>query len=280
MQLIIISFIAWFIAQIIKFSIRAYSGEPSFKVFYQSGGMPSAHTATIVALSFSALAIYGYQSPIFGLSVVFSAVIIYDTLGVRRSSGEQSTMLNSLIRASGKNETVREVIGHSPREVVVGSALGLLVSVLATTSEWSSRAEWLTQPPTTLEQGIYIYIFVGMMLIGLVSKIALSRYRLVEVIYRLRSAIWWAFILPALFGLFFSLLQTQTSGLGSYRFWPLLILLVFVVSQAYLFMRLYRTVPSQYRHQSNELELLRRSQRKAHKATKSKKRKHQRSKRK
>ncbi|MEX0919832.1 MAG: divergent PAP2 family protein [Candidatus Saccharimonadales bacterium] len=280
MQLIIISFIAWFSAQIIKFSLRAYNGDPNFRVFYQSGGMPSAHTATIVALSFSILAIYGYDSPIFGLSAVFSAVIIYDTLGVRRSSGEQSVMLNNLIRASGKKETVREVIGHSPRDVAAGFILGSLVSILATISEWSANAGWLTQSPIGIEQSVYLYIFIAILLLGLVSKVILSRYRLVEVIYRLRSAIWWSFILPALFGLFFSLLQTQTTGLGSYRFWSLLILLVFIVSQVYLFIRLYRTIPSQYKQQSNELKILRRSQRRIQKTIKKKKRKKQRYKRK
>ncbi len=268
MQLIIISFLAWFIAQLIKFSIRAYKGEPSFSIFYQSGGMPSAHTATIAALSFTTLALYGYDSPIFGLAVIFSGVIIYDALGVRRSTGEQSIAINRLIKVSGKEEAVREVMGHTPKEVAAGLVLGLIVGAVGTFSEWSSKAGWLVESVTDAERSLYLYIFTAFVVVGLIIKLIVNRYRLVEVIYSLKSAIWWSLILPGVLGLFFGLLQFQTNGLGAARLWPVTILSTVVLSQFVLFFRLYKGIADKYRQQADELKLLRKSQRKSAKRNK------------
>lgn len=273
MQLILVALGAWFIAQIIKFSLRAFDGDPNFRLFYQSGGMPSAHSATVVALATAALTTQGYQSPIFGLSVVIAAIVIYDSLGVRRSSGEQSVMINMLLKATGNKKLVREILGHTPTEVAAGSALGVVTGLLFTYTSWASYASWLVESPTELERYIYLGVFLGFILAGVVLRIFLTRLRSVDVVHSFSSVAWNAFILPGFLGLIASLLQFQTSRAGTWRLWAAIVILVFVVTQVLLIWKFYRSFRARYAEQSSKLKHFRKQQRQAEKKSKKSKRK-------
>ena len=130
---------SWAAAQIIKIIIVLiyYKDDLSAKLFYASGGMPSSHAASVCALSMSIALKYGLGDPLFAIAAMFSLIVIYDAAGVRRSAGEQAKKLNELItHLSDENQIpedqkmVREVLGHTPLQVVVGSLLGILISVL------------------------------------------------------------------------------------------------------------------------------------------------------
>lgn len=273
MQLILVALGAWFIAQIIKFSLRAFNGDPNFRLFYQSGGMPSAHSATVVALATAALTTQGFQSPVFGLSVVIAAIVIYDSLGVRRSSGEQSVMINALLKATGNKKLVREILGHTPSEVAAGSALGVIAGLLFTYTSWVSHVSWLADSPTELERYIYLGIFISFVVAGIVLRIYLTRLRSVDVVHSFSSVAWNAFILPGFFGLIMSLMQFQTSRAGTWRLWAIIVIIVFVVTQALLTWKFYRSFKEKYAEQSTRLKLFRKQQRRAEKNSKHSKRK-------
>ncbi len=125
---------AWVVAQGLKYiisSIKSKNLSSSRRQLYLSGGMPSAHSATVIAL----LVVIGYKdgigSALFGLAALFAAIVMYDAVMVRRSSGEQGAALVALILAQ-KNKTIlpRVAKGHSPAEVLVGAAVGLIVGVV------------------------------------------------------------------------------------------------------------------------------------------------------
>ena len=98
--------------------------------FVVTGGMPSAHSATVTALCLSILWTEGWRSSTFVLSAVLAVVVIRDALGVRRTAGEEGKTINSIIRlAHVRTPPVHYSLGHTPTEVAVGIVIGALVAL-------------------------------------------------------------------------------------------------------------------------------------------------------
>lgn len=122
----------WIIAQFAKYIIASVKNKRigSPRELYLSGHMPSAHSATVIAVLTIIAFNDGVGSGLFGLGVVFASVVIYDAMMVRRSSGEQGASLTALIKEQkSKVRLPRVAMGHTPAEVAVGVILGLLVGV-------------------------------------------------------------------------------------------------------------------------------------------------------
>ncbi len=124
--------VAWFSAQLIKYILGALKNGRWFdsSVVLHSGNMPSVHTATVVSLVTTIAIKDGVDSSLFALAFLFAAVVAYDAMGVRRSSGEQG----SSIREAIKNKTMKAknpyvALGHTKLEVAVGAFIGLAVGV-------------------------------------------------------------------------------------------------------------------------------------------------------
>lgn len=126
-------FTAWFIAQILKIILTYYSSKKlDLTRFVGSGGMPSSHTSLVMALSTSIGKLYGWDSAIFAVSLCFAFVVMYDAAGVRRAAGTQARLLNIIIEDLAHNkpiehEKLKELIGHTPKEVLAGAVLGILI---------------------------------------------------------------------------------------------------------------------------------------------------------
>ncbi len=129
--------LAWFLAQFIKvildlILLRKFD----IKRFVSSGGMPSSHSSMVVACTTAIGKLYGINGPIFALSVVFSAVVMYDACNVRRSAGDTAKLVNQLLAhvekltAEDFAEDLKEVMGHTPLQVLAGAVLGLLAGLL------------------------------------------------------------------------------------------------------------------------------------------------------
>lgn len=102
--------------------------------FVETGGMPSSHAASVCALSTCVGLREGVGSVLFGVVVFFSLVVMYDAAGLRRAAGRQATLLNRIlhehIQLPGQpHERLRELLGHTPIEVLVGAAIGVLFSI-------------------------------------------------------------------------------------------------------------------------------------------------------
>lgn len=105
------------------------------RVFARSGGMPSSHSAMVTSLASAIGYKHGLSSPTFALSVIFAVIVMYDATGVRQAAGKQAKVLNQILRElfSGQpvsEEELKELIGHTPVEVFVGAALGILYSTV------------------------------------------------------------------------------------------------------------------------------------------------------
>lgn len=120
---------AWAVAQILKylFGVMGSGRWHDASTFLHSGNMPSVHTATTVALSTTIGLIDGTNSALFALSLLLTAIVAYDAMGVRRSSGEQGVALLLLLSPKAKPPYV--ALGHQPMEVLVGAIVGVAVSV-------------------------------------------------------------------------------------------------------------------------------------------------------
>lgn len=126
--------IGWFLAQALKIPIY-YLVEKQWDMrrFFGSGGMPSSHTAMVVALTMMIGAEHGFDSGLFAVSAVFSSVVMYDATGVRRETGRQATIINRLVEEvliKGKRITddqLKELVGHKPIEVAAGALLGFAI---------------------------------------------------------------------------------------------------------------------------------------------------------
>ncbi|MFO7637014.1 MAG: divergent PAP2 family protein [Clostridia bacterium] len=135
-KFIIIPCIAWVTAQFIKFAIHLFKTRRiDFTKFTGSGGMPSSHTALTVCLATLIGFSEGLRSPLFGLALIFALVVMYDAAGVRRASGKQAKVLNRMLyHQKGDDyhleEVLKELIGHTPVEVITGAALGILIAYL------------------------------------------------------------------------------------------------------------------------------------------------------
>lgn len=100
-----------------------------------SGGMPSSHSASVCTLTTCIGLQYGFGTPLFAVSFVFSVIVMYDAAGVRKAAGEQAKILNRIIKKFEKQEfhidqELKELIGHTKPEVLAGASLGILLGIL------------------------------------------------------------------------------------------------------------------------------------------------------
>lgn len=122
--------VAWLSAHIIKY-VGALTGSrgrrPDFlRQLFISGGMPSSHAATVVAVWTVIGLKDGVESGLFGLATLLVLIVCYDAVKVRRSSGEQGEAIQSLIKEQKSSVPIpRSARGHTPLEVVIGALIGV-----------------------------------------------------------------------------------------------------------------------------------------------------------
>ena len=149
MKIFFVCLNAWFIAQLIKVIINTVTyyynkkkgiscGRVTIGTLFKLGGMPSSHSATVCAFLVATAFNYGPASFEFAMAALFAIVVIHDARGVRLETGRQAEILNSITRflRSGNSkielpeEELKELVGHTPFQVAVGSAIGIIVGLL------------------------------------------------------------------------------------------------------------------------------------------------------
>jgi len=128
--------VSWFLAQSIKVIIYRFQ-EDNWNLwhFFEAGGMPSAHSATVTALTLAVGLTVGWQTPLFTACFVFALIVMYDATGVRRAAGKQAEILNKIvddIYSTGKVrvEKLKEILGHDPIEVFAGASLAIVMTLI------------------------------------------------------------------------------------------------------------------------------------------------------
>ncbi len=132
-QVLVSAVLGWTAAQILK-TILDFILNKSFNAerLFGSGGMPSSHSSTVCSLAVSSGLCYGIQSFEFAVSFVLAMVVMYDAMGVRRETGKQAKLLNTILlenplKLSGEvlQEKLKEYVGHTPLQVFAGAILGV-----------------------------------------------------------------------------------------------------------------------------------------------------------
>ena len=123
-------------AQILKVIISSFRHDKTqFKLAVSTGGMPSSHSATVIAMATSIGLIEGFNSTLFALSLCISFIVMYDAAGIRRSASRQAVVINQIIKIVTKDipsfstKRLKELLGHSPTEVIAGAMWGVAVSI-------------------------------------------------------------------------------------------------------------------------------------------------------
>ncbi|PIS29006.1 acid phosphatase [Candidatus Saganbacteria bacterium CG08_land_8_20_14_0_20_45_16] len=128
--------VSWFLAQTLKVIIyRREEGCWNLLHFLEAGGMPSAHSATVTALTLSIGLSIGFDTALFTTCFVFALIVMYDATGVRRAAGKQAELLNKIvddIYSTGKVriEKLKELLGHDPIEVFAGASLAVFITLI------------------------------------------------------------------------------------------------------------------------------------------------------
>jgi uncharacterized protein len=232
---IIVPLATWAVAQVAKFGIAAIRGRVDFRYLYASGGMPSVHSAVVSSLAVTALLVDGYASHLFGFTVIFAAVVMYDSFGVRRSVGEQAVALNILLenlernkfRTDTKLTRVREILGHEPREVVAGAITGIVLAGVFNYTYLGQFGEFLRATPTRYEIWAYAALFAVLILGGLVTGWALkARYRKSKVMKRFRKRVFTAAQTTGWLGLIMLVFVYEHASYLAWRLWPLAVIAI------------------------------------------------------
>ena len=140
-EILTVSLLSWFVAQVLKTIINfVLLGRFQLERMWGDGGMPSAHSATVTAMVIATARSEGIHSAIFAVAAVVAIITMHDAMGVRRETGEQAKVLNKMleqwIEVTEKNNPclqnmhLKEMVGHTPLQVMAGFALGVLVGFL------------------------------------------------------------------------------------------------------------------------------------------------------
>lgn len=132
-----VSILAWLAAQVIKMLLVIIRDRRlDFRRLVGSGGMPSAHSASVCACATSVARLYGYSSPYFAIAALMAVIVMYDATNVRRAAGEQAKVLNYMME-NWKSKSpdffgtqLKELLGHTPLQVLFGALLGIAMGFL------------------------------------------------------------------------------------------------------------------------------------------------------
>lgn len=137
-RIIDVVFVAWFIAQFYKV-LSAIIIDKKFDVkrLWGTGGMPSSHSSSVTSLVTSIAFVEGVSSSYFAIAVIFSGIVMYDAAGIRRAAGKHAGVLNKIIEKLThkieekiSDENLKELLGHTPFEVLIGAILGIVVAFM------------------------------------------------------------------------------------------------------------------------------------------------------
>ena len=126
------SVLSCLLAQFFKIIFNFFkTGKIRFGIMFETGGMPSSHSALITGATSGIGYELGFDSPIFALAVAVALIVMYDASGVRKSAGVQAAEINKLskILDSQSEVLLKETLGHTKIEVLVGSILGPFITL-------------------------------------------------------------------------------------------------------------------------------------------------------
>ena len=135
MRFLLAPIVAWSICQIAKVTLVSIRQRRlNLRALADTGGMPSSHSAIVMGLTAAIGKYSGVTSAPFAIALIFSFVVMYDAAGLRRAAGRQAEVLNRLVEdlvhmRGVQEQRLRELLGHTPVEVLVGAVIGIAVGL-------------------------------------------------------------------------------------------------------------------------------------------------------
>jgi hypothetical protein len=138
-RILLIAFIAWILAQTAKVIIYwIVNRKFVLERFFGDGGMPSSHSAVVASLATATGLECGWNSPLFAVAAILAIIVMHDATGVRQETGKQAKVINDIVKmleARGRGEltpaeTLKEFVGHTGPQVLVGALGGIAVAVV------------------------------------------------------------------------------------------------------------------------------------------------------
>ena len=133
-----IGVLSWFVAQATKVVLTLIVEKRlDLSRMTGLGGMPSSHTSVVVSVTVAVGIRMGFNSAMFAISAAMALITMTDAMGVRRQAGKQAQVLNRVVQELVENggdlpeETLKELLGHTPLQVFVGGVLGLIIAIIA-----------------------------------------------------------------------------------------------------------------------------------------------------
>ena len=136
MKFLLAPLVAWAIAQAAKVILTSMRQRRlNLRVLAETGGMPSSHAAIVMGMTTAVGKYAGVTSAAFAIALIFSFVVMYDAAGLRRAAGRQAAILNRLVEdlvhmRGMQEQRLRELLGHTPVEVLMGALLGIVVGLI------------------------------------------------------------------------------------------------------------------------------------------------------
>lgn len=223
--------------------------------------MPSVHSAVVCSLATTALLVDGAESHLFGFALILAGIVMYDSFGVRRATGEQAAAINMLIAGLDRNRfkldqpirPLREILGHQPREVGVGALLGVLLAVLFNYDHLGTAGTYLQTMPDHSELIGYLAVFAAIILGGWVMRLVLrARYKKSPAIKQLTKRVVTASQTVGWLGLLSVALMYERASYFAWRLWPLLLLGIGLFWGWWLSAESYKTVPAALANEAHE----------------------------
>jgi len=137
-RVLVSAVLAWVIGQFLKFPLEYLLNKRwNWGIIFSAGGLPSSHSSLVTAVSLTIGMQEGFDSPLFALAAAIAMIVVYDAAGVRRQAGMHAERINQIMKTffeSGQlpEKELKEMLGHTPFEVITGVALGVLISLLMT----------------------------------------------------------------------------------------------------------------------------------------------------
>ncbi len=132
--LLFTTFLSYATAQVIKTILYSImTRRIDLRRLIGAGGMPSSHSATVVALSVAAIRKCGPADPITAVTIILAAIVLHDAIGVRQQTGKHAKLLNLLLRKDFFTETTQaqlnEMVGHNGLQVIMGALIGIVLTL-------------------------------------------------------------------------------------------------------------------------------------------------------
>lgn len=243
---LVVPLLAWVATQVIKFTAEALKGNIDFRQFYQSGGIPSGHTAVVVSLLLIVLINQGISSPLLGVVAVLTTIVIYDALGVRRATGVQAEYLEKILNQLEIKQTEPVVSrlshGHTPLEVLYGAILGTILALVFSLEKLGGTLGVLIDQRTNSDNLIFSIIFTLLTLLSILVIFLAGRpqNRRLPTWSNIRRIVTWTVLAPSVVGsLVIWVSQQGVSEVGS-RIVPMLIIAFILTVNVFAYIKLYR----------------------------------------